>query len=915
MKDLKTISIGLNADNEKTRLNAVKELAMTKVPQAAPFLKKALSDSSERVKLLAQKALAGFKAIGLLDDDNDSPLDSTVTMIVNKSVEQGNHNSIIGKISHLFKSTDPEQQKKAVFACARLANKQASIMLVNALDNITNSAVKTMIIRTLATFADINILSHKVFPVLNTDQNVQNKIKLITSLSARTDVNTAPQILPFLLSNDPSLRDAAARGLKQVGRASSIQGLLSMSTSNIENNKIDCAKILSSFQIREASIILEKLLDDSSKNVKKIAIDSLRKLATNSNASAIQILSKKNISIESSIIKKIPNQILKDLTSDKIDIKRKSIKKIVALGGKTALNTLTARLTEEIDKEILPNLIRAIGDLGDKEVIPYLSEYVFNPDPWLRAEALNALMCADSIQAMPLAALCLKDPVPEVKIAACKAVHNYPHIDIELFIKELLYSSKTPEQEAGVRLISELKEPAYFNLFIHDTIKKSPNITKLCIKALEEAQEYFPDALEIRNRLKVISNKTTSKSTVDLDDNLFKDFSMDTDDSNFFEGISIDNKAFENDPIITSNHDNNISKSANNSASNSSGNSVSNSIDNSIDNSVSKKEKMSSIPLMIMGLDESDNDIKNSIINDLSNTLNIEFKKFFSCKEDEQKKYIFNIRNDITEKNYNFILCLLRYSNTSDIIKRLCEKAVKSFENRLDLNDYAIDSNLDIDSIEKSVTMLSTKNQKIDFDIKSVSYAGGKSFSILKTELREREKMFQVRNYWEGAFPRSKVLLNSLRLDTQEMILKTLSDNEKPDLAFLILYNEQLEPFAEALKTPDSPNSIESLDDIFDETALSNPLYESLAKKTENPRYVIFITSASKIIIFLRAGLEEKLSYFTEIPFNEITKINSLSENKTGSLIITLNSRFIQISGFRKNDLEKTISKLKSKIK
>jgi HEAT repeat protein len=824
-------------------------------------------------------------------------------MIVNKSIEQGRQDSILGKVITLLNNSDPLQRKKAVYACARIANSDALNMLVKAYQKETFPALKELIIKTLASLGNEIILVKIVYPLLKSCENKETLLNLIPVLAKRKDINSAAQILPFLLSKDQDIRSAAAAALKLTGRAFCIKGLIEMSNCQDREIRKLCADVLAGFPVREGTLILEKLLSDNSDSVKKTALSNLQKMASNSNANAIQILKNKGLPIyleKKEPTRKVPQMLLSKLASLNIQEKIDTIDKIISIGGKEALEILKNRLEDEVDNESIAALIKGIGSLGNTPEVSILKSYIFNPDPWIRAAAVNALMNADKTESMPLAALCLKDPVPEVKIAACKAMANYPHIDIEIFIKELLYSNSESEQAAGVRLISELKNPALFHLFIHETVKKSPHILNLCIKSLEQAENYYPEAEEMRNSLKSVDSDAVKPADFkSLDQDLFTDFSMSEDDP--FEGIMIPETQFEEPLHMTKNS--NIKPSS--------------------DNKVgSKGEKISVSPsakisLMAMGIETADsesaesaniniNSRENLKIQDLIKSLKEDFKLFFSKNEDDRKKYIFSIRNNITEKNYNFIISVMRKGELSEPLKRLCEKTVKSFENRLDIKDYNIDSYFDITQSIPAAAELK---------VGSLSYEGGKSWTTLKSELKEREKMYQVRNFWEGSFPRSKVLLNCLRLDTQEMILKTLSDNEKPDLAFMLLYNDNIADFANAVKSPDSASADDHFQNIANSEIISKPLYSLILEKISNPRYCLFITSISKIIIFMRSQLEEKLSYYVEIPFSRIDFIDYIHNNNKSSILIEMNKKVIEIFGFRSSDLELAKSKLNSRIK
>ncbi|PCJ18756.1 MAG: hypothetical protein COB02_10000 [Candidatus Cloacimonadota bacterium] len=169
---------------------------------------------------------------------------------------------------------------------------------------------------------------------------------------------------------------------------------------------------------------------------------------------------------------------------------------------------------------------------------------------------------------------------------------------------------------------------------------------------------------------------------------------------------------------------------------------------------------------------------------------------------------------------------------------------------------------------------------ELGLKIKKIKYDGDETPEALAQELQSRENEYKNSATWMGQFDDKFPLLNSMRLDTQYMIQKLLSQDKDELLNVCFAYYS---PSYKAYR-----DGKKSLDVLQHENFIQlNTLKTQIVTQIDlsptdhmicscvSPKYMLILQKKDKIILFLRHILQFQAADYVEIPTEWIIDLNS----------------------------------------
>lgn len=157
--------------------------------------------------------------------------------------------------------------------------------------------------------------------------------------------------------------------------------------------------------------------------------------------------------------------------------------------------------------------------------------------------------------------------------------------------------------------------------------------------------------------------------------------------------------------------------------------------------------------------------------------------------------------------------------------------------------------------------------------------------AVFARNLQIKAKRAEMVEEWDGPFPRSANLLNTLREDTQELITSFLKADEKVEQAFLAAINDSLKPFRECRRSLDSntATAVVNLSHLQFDLA-QYPNIEAMFGMLERAIYLLIILSNQRLIFFLRDEIKHSRGAWQGIPFAMIKRA-TMQQNQRGPIL------------------------------
>jgi class 3 adenylate cyclase len=164
------------------------------------------------------------------------------------------------------------------------------------------------------------------------------------------------------------------------------------------------------------------------------------------------------------------------------------------------------------------------------------------------------------------------------------------------------------------------------------------------------------------------------------------------------------------------------------------------------------------------------------------------------------------------------------------------------------------------------------------------------SIPELSKDLQNRLKTAERHGEWDGPFPRTAALLNTLRDDSRRLISAQLEEEEKMERAYLGFYQESLKPFRDGVRSLDSTTVVNIVNLGFvREDLLPSPTFQTLFTHVDNPCYLLLILTTNRLLLFLRDEIKSSAAALQAIPYNQI--VSAEAQATPRGTILTLETR------------------------
>ncbi len=159
--------------------------------------------------------------------------------------------------------------------------------------------------------------------------------------------------------------------------------------------------------------------------------------------------------------------------------------------------------------------------------------------------------------------------------------------------------------------------------------------------------------------------------------------------------------------------------------------------------------------------------------------------------------------------------------------------------------------------------------------------------NLLAQNLQKRQKRYEMLQDWDGPFPPTVQLLNTLREDTQQLLQTNIKKDEKIEKCWLCLYNENLLPFRECQRSLDSntATTIVNLGRILNPGQIS-PALEQMFSQTDRPIYLLAILTNRRCFLFLRDELRTSQASVLGFNLQQVQSVQTVNEAGTVSVEI-----------------------------
>jgi len=698
-----------------------------------------------------------------------------------------NHDEFIAAVKNLLRSSEQQEVKKGLMACTKLQPREAAGLVMAAL------------------------------------------------FTHQKDQETATALGKFLLT------------LEKEGVLDSARNLAASQNSS---HRAVSALALGILPWQESAALLNKLKNDQSQDVARIAAMSLRRLiirlrenipAVDAGSSAPQqqqgtadlpdeaeiksLLSSTDPSVRGDIIRKIAFSMYRD---------QAILERL--------LDLLTRTLEKEDDERNVASIVMTVGLLCGKlheldenkfeEVVigsaGFLVPFLDSANTRVRANAVEALDNTGTREFWPLMATCLADPNNRTRANALFGLRNYNWIRPEKYLMEMIASCERLMQLSAVWTIGMFSREELIPLLMDERLAADDSVCEKAISVAEELlNQGFSAAAGIAEHLTTLK-KTIVKSPVQ--------------------------QAAKTEALAGGM--------------------------TSQDSPASIKSK-SEVP---QGISPAGGAEFTTADPELLTELKGMIESYNSSGPDEKKQVIFRIRNDQNQLHFNFLTYVSRLRDKD--LDALIHLALRPYEG----TGFA--------DVTNQLTAISPVMDSSPADqlwgVQDVSIRHRTSTLQMNRELTEREKQYKATNDWGGKLDTQIQMLRALREDTQDMILASIPPGHRIERAYMCFFQEKFGFFEEGKKSLDSSKVIMSLKrniGAFDNFSPTGELLWSIPQ----PRYLLCLVTTCNVVLFLRSGLDETRATTKSFHYDYIDGIQVRSKGKLMDVTLKMGEKSIII--------------------
>ncbi|MEW6711254.1 MAG: adenylate/guanylate cyclase domain-containing protein, partial [Candidatus Riflebacteria bacterium] len=278
--------------------------------------------------------------------------------------------------------------------------------------------------------------------------------------------------------------------------------------------------------------------------------------------------------------------------------------------------------------------------------------------------------------------------------------------------------------------------------------------------------------------------------------------------------------------------------------------------------------------------------------------MSVKFSSFDAMTRQNKITALMHIKELNNHKRDDYYLALHAMLDTETQVSLAAKMIVATFSGQPWVQNFG--SPTAPDFRDKIGTFL---RQKFGFGPEVIDGPEDVNRQLMNQNLQKKQKKFETYQEWDGIFPQSARILNTLREDTQSLISSLLIDGEKVEKAWLCFYNEALQPFRDSMKSLDgaAAATVVNLARINQPGKIS-PILQTMFEKLNRPIYLLLIVTSKRGLIFLRDELKTTSAAVVGFNLQTIIGVKTIKEGNLINLEIETPQDFIIVPCLESND-------------
>jgi len=267
------------------------------------------------------------------------------------------------------------------------------------------------------------------------------------------------------------------------------------------------------------------------------------------------------------------------------------------------------------------------------------------------------------------------------------------------------------------------------------------------------------------------------------------------------------------------------------------------------------------------------------------------FSSFDAMTRQNKINALMNVKKTESTSQVDYYLVLHAMLNEDVQVAMAAKMAYTNFSSQSWFQDFGKPS--DPQTSERIANFL---RQSIGYGPELVEIENPPERQQMAQNLSRRQKKFENLQEWDGPFPQSAKLLNTLREDTQQIIQSLLNPGENIEKCWLCLYTETLQPFRECTRSLESNAATM----VVNLTRLQNPaqidpslgvMFGMLGR----PAYMLVLVTGKRCILFLRDEIGTSQACVRVFNLQNIAGVNLVKDGILSSIEIETHQDFIKI--------------------
>ncbi|MBF0408203.1 MAG: adenylate/guanylate cyclase domain-containing protein [Candidatus Riflebacteria bacterium] len=258
----------------------------------------------------------------------------------------------------------------------------------------------------------------------------------------------------------------------------------------------------------------------------------------------------------------------------------------------------------------------------------------------------------------------------------------------------------------------------------------------------------------------------------------------------------------------------------------------------------------------------------------------MKFASFDSLNTQKKQSALMHIKDSQTKRKDDFFLVLHALIDSDSQVRLTAKLAYSVFQDE----SYYVDlKGLSQDELRKKVEDNFRELQGIRPEL--IEWDGTIEQPVMAKNLQNRLRKAELNGSWEGKYPSSAAILNTLREDTQGMISKFLLPEEEVRSAFIACFHDALKPFRETRRTLDSTTTVSVVNlSHFHFELPEYPGIQAMFSLLERPIYILVILTSKRLILFMRDQIRTSKAAVQAIHFSQIKRVQT-NQTQRGSII------------------------------